>query len=127
MEKGRYKLSAKKRIHKQREYSEIFKKGRRLKFPEFILIFKENSLPYSRVGISVGRKFGNAVRRNRAKRLCRELFRLNQHNLPEGIDIVFLPRKELLETEWEKLSKDMITVGRKIEQELGKRPQTKPA
>ncbi len=121
MEKRRYTLSTNKRIHKQREYSEIFKRGKRLRFPEFVLVFRQNRLPYSRIGISVGKKFGNAVRRNRAKRLCRELFRLNQYILPKGVDIVFLPRRPLLEAGWETLTQDMRAASRKIEQKLGKK------
>ena len=61
--------------------------------------------------------------RNRAKRRCRELFRLNQYVIPEGVDVVFLPKRQLLEAKWEKLSENMIVAGRKIEQKLGEKVQ----
>ncbi len=68
----------------------------------------KNSLDYSRLGISVGRKFGNAVKRNRAKRLVREFFRRNKHIIPKGYDFVFLPRKNLLEIPLENMHKKWV-------------------
>jgi len=52
-----------------------------------------NGLPYSRLGLSVGRKWGPAVVRNRIRRLYREAYRLTKSSLPQGLDLVFVPRK----------------------------------
>ena len=52
----------------------------------------ENGLPYSRLGLSVSRKVGPAVRRNRLRRLYREAFRLTRAELPVGLDLVLIPR-----------------------------------
>ena len=62
---------------------------------------KDNSLGYSRLGLSIPKRTGNAVTRNRMKRLCREAFRLSQRNNPIGIDVLITIRphdlKELAE------------------------------
>lgn len=52
----------------------------------------KNDLGYCRLGLSVSRKVGNAVERNRWKRRIRESFRLCQHDLPAGWDIVVRPK-----------------------------------
>lgn len=52
----------------------------------------ENGLPYLRLGLSVSRKVGGAVVRNRRRRLMREAFRLTRHEMPTGLDLVLVPR-----------------------------------
>ncbi len=57
-----------------------------------------NDLPFTRLGLSVSRKFGNAVRRNRFKRLCREAFRHAKTGLPSGLDLILLPKAGAMPT-----------------------------
>jgi ribonuclease P protein component len=51
-----------------------------------------NDIGVTRLGLSISRKVGNAVARNRWKRLIREAFRLAQHELPTGLDLVVRPK-----------------------------------
>lgn len=52
-----------------------------------------NGLPRSRIGLSISRKFGNAVVRNRWKRHLREAFRRQRLQIPAGLDLVVRPRR----------------------------------
>lgn len=70
------------------EFQRVYRLGRRFRGEGFALIFHANSLAYNRLGISVHRKAGCAVRRNRMKRLVREAFRLNREIFPPASDIV---------------------------------------
>lgn len=60
---------------------------------EWLVVYGcENDLDHSRLGLSVSRKVGPAVFRNRVRRLYREAFRLTRAKLPTGIDLIILPR-----------------------------------
>lgn len=64
--------------------------AKRLKaWDELLLLFtRENGLDYPRLGISIGKSCGNAVVRNRLKRLLREAFRQNKYLIAPGFDFV---------------------------------------
>lgn len=57
-----------------------------------IVYVRPNGLTHHRLGLSVSRKFGSAVVRNRLRRLLREAFRLHKQEIPPGFDLVLIPR-----------------------------------
>lgn len=80
-------------VRRKQEYDLIFR--RRCSAGDGLLVVYalRNSLEHPRLGMVVsGKKVGNAVARNRWKRMIREAFRLSQHELPPGIDLVVLPQ-----------------------------------
>jgi ribonuclease P protein component len=84
------------RVRRRAEYLQIYDRGVKVHGRSFTLFRFPNGLQVGRLGIAATRKIGGAVRRNRAKRLVREMFRRNK--LAPGFDIVVVPRRELLET-----------------------------
>lgn len=80
------------RLKTPAQFKAVYDRKRSVSDGVLVLYAKENELPHSRVGLSVSRKVGNAVVRNRYKRLFREAFRLLQHELPTGLDFILIPR-----------------------------------
>lgn len=61
-----------------------------------LYVYVDSKRPYRRLGISVRKKIGNAVIRNRCKRLIREVFRRNKPVFPPGADIVVVIRQNMV-------------------------------
>ena len=67
-----------------------------------------NDVGTARLGIVASRKLGDAVRRNRAKRLIREVFRRGDMLQPgKGLDVVVIPRRELFDAVYSSLESDL--------------------
>jgi len=74
------------------------------------VIFLPNAGSYNRLGISVHKKTGNAVRRNKIKRLIREVFRLNRGLFPQSCDIVFTVRPDFATNRLVDLQAGMVRI-----------------
>jgi len=83
------------RVRKRKDYSRIYKNGARLYSESFQVLVLANDKDTRRFGITVGKRIGNSVKRNRIKRLLREFFRLHKDSLPAGRDIVVTVRKDV--------------------------------
>lgn len=79
------------RIRSQQDFSEVYAARQRAGDQYLLLFAVRNERNQTRLGVSVSRKNGNAVKRARKKRLIREAFRLVQHQLPKGLDLVVIP------------------------------------
>lgn len=75
-----------------RNFLALYKKGRFIASKYMVIYVKPNGRPFNRFGITAGKKVGNAVCRNRAKRLIRYAYRESEAQLPIGIDIVIVAR-----------------------------------
>jgi len=96
------------RIRKRSEYQAIYDKGRRIPSNSFVLFLQKNDLGRPRLGITVTRRVGGAVRRNRGKRLIREIFRRHKTEL-SNVDIVVNGRPGLPDAEYADLEREFMT------------------
>ena len=79
-------------LRRPADFQAVYDRRRSAADGTLVVYARENGLSYSRVGLSVSKKFGSAVRRNRVRRLLREAFRLTKAELPAGYDLVLIPR-----------------------------------
>jgi ribonuclease P protein component len=103
------------RIRRRAEFGTVFDRGTRIHGRFFTFLMLPSGLPGARLGIVASRKLGGAVERNRAKRLIREFFR---HLTPPAgkaiaVDLVVIPKRELLAADFTLLSKDFSTTWRR--------------
>ncbi|HEY7086739.1 MAG TPA: ribonuclease P protein component [Tepidisphaeraceae bacterium] len=110
MSASRYTFPRSRRIGGRGTFKPIRDEGIRESRGPLTLWARPNELGHSRLGISIGRHVGNAVKRNRIKRLLRESFRLLQHDFPHGYDLVIAvrPHETMIFAEYQKLLTAML-------------------
>lgn len=91
------------KILKRREFLQLKRCGKRIQDRNFIIIYSDGRSEKNRIGITVSKKLGNAVKRNKIKRLIRENFRMNRDKIAEFMDINVIAKKKAGE-----ISADMV-------------------
>ena len=88
------------RLTSTKDFKRVRRLGKSYAHPLIVLVALPNGVGTSRFGVSAGRSVGNAVQRNRAKRLIREAVRPLVPNVRPGWDVLFLARYALAEAEF---------------------------
>ena len=87
-------LRPSRRLRKRPEFQKAYAEGARSHGRLMTVFVLRREDDRTRLGIAATKKLGGAVERNRAKRLVREMFR--QHATPPGLDVVVVPRRDLV-------------------------------
>ncbi len=90
--RGAHRLPKEERLRTRAEFLRVQQGGRSVRSGPLVLAIQPNDLGRRRVGLTVSRKVGNAVTRNRVKRWLREVWRHHRDALPDSVDVVLIAR-----------------------------------
>lgn len=97
------------RIKKNEEFQYIFRRGKSFANRQLVIYYiKKQDSSHFRFGLSVGKRIGNAVTRNRIKRYLRESFRDLQHKIVPSINIVIIARQPTKQMNYHEIKKSLI-------------------
>ena len=108
-----HRFSKTQRVRRRGEFQRVFDSAYKVSSRYFTLLLAPGTTSVSRLGIVASRKLGDAVRRNRAKRLIREVFRHLDLEPGAALDVVVIPRRELFDAPFADLDRDFRAAWRR--------------
>ena len=108
-----YRLDKTRRIINNNEYRLVYKHGKYEVGRLCVLYRMPSSTQKTHIGFVTGKTVGGAVERNRARRLMKELYSLNQHQISDGYHIVIVGRGPLKDATYERAEKEILYLLRK--------------
>lgn len=102
------------RLKKRYEFRQVQLNGRRIHTDHFLIVVQPNASPTTRLGITVTKKVGSAVQRNRIKRVVREVFRRNRGLFPPNHDVVLIAKRGAGDTDYESLLNELRGAARRL-------------
>jgi len=102
-------------LKKNNDFVRIYKSGRFFAGRYIVIYVQKNRLNVNRLGITVNKKIGKSVKRNRIKRLIRENYRFYEDFVPSGLDIVIVARNSEKEYGFAEIRKEMKFILKKLQ------------
>lgn len=96
------------RIKSKLEFEDILTTGKKIKNNFYIIYYKDKKKEFSRFGITLVKKFGNAVKRNKYKRITREIIRTNQNLFKNNFDYIIIVKKTCENTDFNILKNNLV-------------------
>jgi len=101
-------------IKKSYEYTQIINNAKHISNNYFSIYYKEKELDKNRYGISVPKKIGNAVVRNKIKRQIKSIIDNNKKSIQNTLDYVIIVRKGLLDLKYKNIEEALLNLMKKI-------------
>lgn len=104
-------MEKKNRLTKREYFDKVYRGGKSSANHQFVLYYYMKPQQESfRLGISVSKKLGNAVVRNRIRRVVKEIVRLNVHRFAGGYDYILIARKPVVGMSYQEVEKSIFHV-----------------
>ena len=99
------------RLARREDFGRVYRHGKSTANQQFVVyVLPRPQNECFRLGVSVSKKLGNAVVRNRLRRMMKEIVRLNKDLITAKIDIVLIARKPVADMEYEQMHKSLMHV-----------------
>ena len=108
MDEKKRGFSKKERLRKRGEFLDLYERGDKIQSTYFVLYMLENGRSCHRLGITVSRKIGIAVVRNRIKRRLREIFRANKQAISPYCDLVVNAKRAAARAHSQEIQEDIL-------------------
>ena len=102
-----------KSIRDDRVFRYLYKKGENIAAPTVVIYYRKNRQSVNQLGLTTAKKIGNAVKRNRARRIMREAYRLLEPELRCGYDIILVARTKTPFVLMDEVKSDLARIMRK--------------
>ncbi|RMH71537.1 MAG: ribonuclease P protein component [Gemmatimonadetes bacterium] len=103
------RFSKRQRLTKPWQFDRVYRDGSAYHYRFFVaFVLRTTAHQERKVGIVASRKVGKAVARNYAKRRLREIYRLHQHDIPLGTEIVLVARKTITSASWQQIQTEFL-------------------
>ena len=100
-------------LKKKKDFQAVYSRGKS-HANRFLVLYVLRTASFSdRVGFAAGKKLGNAVVRNRVKRMLRECYRLHQHEIEEGLSLLLVGRKAAVDAHCQDMEKAFLALAKK--------------
>lgn len=115
------RLTPQDRLHRRRDFEAAYRRGARVPGRSFILFILPNEAGRCRLGVTLSRKVGGAVLRNRSRRRLREIFRKHRMELGGAFDLVIHARQGITARDYEDLRGEFLAGARRFKAERKRR------